>query len=330
MDTILADIAYYQQSSLSASTLNTYSTAVNDYIQFCYTVSTSPFPLSEHLLQCYITNLARRVSYNTIKTYLAGIQYTSIMLGHNRNIAAMNILYYTLCDIRRVLGNKQKPHRQPFTITHIRAIFTYLNRLPLHPRDKLLLRSAVTLAFFGFFRSSEYTSPSQQYFDPAHTLLITDIRFSVNYAMAYINIKSSKTDPFKVGITLRVAAVGSDICPVLALLEFIRNCHHISDPLYTYNNGSYLTRSQLSGIITSIWPNANLNTHSFRIGGASCAAAADIADSSIKLLGRWSSNAYQRYIHVADETVTNFAIRISSVTHLNGVWNSETLSTDRT
>ena len=49
--------------------------------------------------------------------------------------------------------------------------------------------------------------------------------------------------------------------------------------------------------------------HSFSIGAATSAAAANIPDHLIKLLGRWSSDCYQRYIRTPP-TVLSYALNV--------------------
>ena len=323
LETVLADLQFYHHSSIATTTIHTYSTAVNSYLQFCQCLPVTPFPVSEHILQLYISHLARSVTYGTIKVYLAGIQYTSITLGLPMDLTDMHLLYYTMRGIRRVLGDTNRPRRQPITVLHIRQLFDFITSSQLHPTDKLLLRSAITLAFFGLLRSSEYTVQSVRQFEATYTLLISDVHFSPNGNIVFVNIKSSKTDPFKVGVLVRIGAIGNDICPVHSLRLFLQHCQHNSGPLYTFTNGQYLTRSYLSQLIQQIWPNSNLNTHSFRIGGASSAAAAGISDSTIQILGRWSSNAYHRYIRVSDDNIINSVIRMSSAINVDRIWNPD-------
>ena len=88
-------------------------------------------------------------------------------------------------------------------------------------------------------------------------------------------------------------------------------------PLFTWSNGTFLTRAQfveevkkaldIAGVDA-----ANYNGHSFRIGAASTAAANGMEDSMIKTLGRWESEAYQRYIKIPREELANYTITLAS------------------
>ena len=49
------------------------------------------------------------------------------------------------------------------------------------------------------------------------------------------------------------------------------------------------------------------NTHSFRIGAAAFASLANLSDTQIQVLGRWRSNAFQRYIRPPPKKVAAFS-----------------------
>ena len=99
-------------------------------------------------------------------------------------------------------------------------------------------------------------------------------------------------------------ATDNFLCPVSAMYNFIHQSTFISGPLFTYSDGSYLTQNRVSLMLRSCFGNCRINTHSFRIGGASTMASAGIPDSTIMIMGRWSSNAYQKYLRLSDSLIT--------------------------
>ena len=52
--------------------------------------------------------------------------------------------------------------------------------------------------------------------------------------------------------------------------------------------------------------------HSFRSGAATTAANLGVSDAHIKMMGRWKSNAYQRYIKTGGPHLAGLAARLSS------------------
>ena len=182
-----------------------------------------------------------------------------------------------------------------------------------------MLWSAITVAFFGLLRSAEFTSPFVSRFNQS-TLV-----FSPDRSYIKIHLRCSKTDPFKAGCDVRVGATGDTLCPVSALSHFIHYRQSIVGPLFMYKDGSFLTRSRLASLLQKCFPLHRVNTHSLRIGGASTMASAGIPDSQIMILGRWSSNAYQRYLRLSDNIIRQSAVIMAKTQLTNKYWDPDVL-----
>ena len=101
--------------------------------------------------------------------------------------------------------------------------------------------------------------------------------------------------------------------------------------LSIWSNGHFLTRAHLLSEVKKAMEQAgmeasNSNGHSFRIGAASTAAAHGVEDSLIKTLGRWESDAYQRYIKIPRDEL---AISDPTLTIENVVGVMENMAVDR-
>ena len=103
----------------------------------------------------------------------------------------------------------------------------------------------------------------------------------------------------------------------------MRSSYEYTGPL-SFTNLTFLTRTRLATLLTNCFHDTRINTHSFRIGGASTMAAG-LSDSTIMSLGRWSSNSYQVYLRLSDQTIYNMTRRMSETILLTKVWDSDVL-----
>jgi hypothetical protein len=259
----------------------------------------------------FATSLHKRISYKSIKIYLAAIQYTTTIMGVSIRLTEMHRLYYTLLGIRRLQGSTfSRPPRSPFTLSLMNRFHSRLHIYHSY-QDTQMLKAASLIAFFGLLRASEYLTSNSNYFTN-DTLLVTDIQFANNFNYVTIHIKQSKTDPFRQGCYIKVWANHGSSCPVRNLRIYLLQNNHIG-PLFQFNNRSYLTRATFSKIIQLCLPNTNLNTHSFRIGGASAAHEAGVPDTTIQTLGRWASNAFRLYLRIPDNTIQEAQHKMSCI-----------------
>ena len=153
-----------------------------------------------------------------------------------------------------------------------------------------MLWSAFTTAFYGFLRASEYVN-----------LCWNDVTH--NEDQMAITLHQSKTDPFRRGLNVHLFKTTSSTCPLKAFKRYKDSVTNTSANSSLYRTGRFtpLSHSAVTRVIRQLLSQAGLNSseyvsHSFRIGAATTAAAADLPAWIIKGLGCWSSDAYLSYI----------------------------------
>ena len=287
--------------SLAPDTFTTYRTGINHYLRFCQQFAINPLPLCENIMEPFVVSLQHRLAYKSSKVYLCGVQYWSTISGFTNEIADMARLEYVLRGIRRIQGNRfTRPMRAPITWELLQVICRHIV-LSENPWDRDMLLSAVLLAFFALLRVSEYTSPTTTRSDP-NSLSVGDVTVDARHRVARVHIKKSKTDPFRLGVTLRVCAIPHAFCPVKALIRYLSRRGARPGPFFMYSNGSFLTRARIRDLLARSLPHVqNINTHSFRRGGASALSDAGVEGHVIQILGRWKSDAYIQYIQMSED-----------------------------
>ena len=278
-------------------------------------MSNSVLPMDFHLFHSLKPSFVSMQLIKLIGKFLSKLSeyiYTEFFIKTlysrgNCHISALNVLYHTLRGIRRSQGNAlTRPKRSPITISNLHSIAIYLNRSGFTAHDKSMFLASALTAFFDLLRISEYTCPLPT-FDASWHISTSDVQFNKEFSMMNIRLKASKTDPFRIGVTIRIAALNQHpLCPVAAMREYLKFVsHNNSTPLFVKHNGHYLTRQAIVALLKIVFcSNMTINTHSFRIGGATAALAAGASDSLIRSLGRWTSACYLRYLRISDNELS--------------------------
>ena len=65
--------------------------------------------------------------------------------------------------------------------------------------------------------------PSPKDYDSSAHLSYGDVTFDSKHApnLAQVNIKASKTDPFRKGVAICIGRTNNDLCPVAALAAYV-------------------------------------------------------------------------------------------------------------
>ena len=196
---------------------------------FCrrYDVHT-PFPVTENLLTYFAAFLAGEgLKAQSIKTYLAAVRHLQLTLGlpDPRDSSSLPRLRLVLLGIRRMQaesGRSQTRKRLPMTPAILRRIRRLWNERATRG-EYIMPWAALTLCFFGFFRSGELTVPTGKSFDASIHLSWGDVAINDprNPRAIKVRLRRSKTDQFRNGVDVIVGRTGDDLCPVAAVAAFM-------------------------------------------------------------------------------------------------------------
>ena len=300
-------------NSVAASTSRVYGSGLNQYLAFCREVGIPhPFPLQEFVLELFVALRDTRLFVATLRTYLAGLQHFSFRFGFLTKVAGIHSLEFVLRGLRRSQANRfTRPPRRPITVTTLIPLRAYIHwHFPA--RDAIMLLAAIFSAFFGLLRSAEYCSPFPGRFDPGVHLQYRDLTLGPCASRHQRQIPSGGGGGGEGG--------GGGRAPLPHRLRSL-SLHRVTPvawhapnlrlPVVRIPGRIILDPGPLGAHPPGVFPSSyDLNTHSFRIGGASTAGAMGFSSAMIQVLGRWRSDSFRRYVQLPSKYVFQAQLRM--------------------
>ena len=273
---------------------------------------------SEDFLELFVAYCAQqlKIGYDSIKLYLSAVKHKYIENGYGDIFVDMPRLKLTLRGIRRVHAKPKRP-RIPLTASMLHKVGMMLSGPGvIGQHEDTMLWAALCVGFFGALRCAEFTEGN---------LSLGDISFmqdkKLNKHFVSLTLKSSKTDPYRQGCNIFLFATGQLLCPYEALVKYFSSTmvakRPPDQPLFIHTNGAALTRNSFLQNLHIVLGSANISSkgvlgHSLRKGLATTAAAANIQDSLISVMGRWASDCYKLYISTPLSSIASAQQTIAS------------------
>lgn len=260
------------------------------------------WPLTSTGASTYLTYLYDKgYSASTISTYSSAVSYFHKIHSQPDPMSSF-LAREVLSGIRKLRPTNDL--RLPITIPLLTRLVQALPFLSLGFHDTASFQSMFTLAFFGLLRVGELVMTHK---GDTHLLSRGAVGFPPDKRSITIQFTSFKHSKPGVKHRITINSQPPPLCPVSNLLKYWHLTHSKtfesqSHPLFVDYKGSPYSRVRFCEVLQSalalvgVPSSKMIRSHSFRIGGATYAAKSGMSDSQIRYLGRWSSNAFIKYI----------------------------------
>ena len=102
--------------------------------------------------------------------------------------------------------------------------------------------------FYGFLRSGEVLVPSQSSYNPSCHLSYGDVLVDITKAPEFleVRIKASKTDLFRIGVSVFLGVTSGDPCPIADNLDYMVRR---GSPFFLFTDGSILMQDRFANAV---------------------------------------------------------------------------------
>lgn len=285
----------------SETTRQKYSSGIERYKKFCVSRGFPEhecFPASEKVLCSFVATFAGTRAGSTIRNDLAAVRAWHII--NALEFPSTTRLVYALKGASNMTpASSKRDLRPPMTVKKLSILRSNIDvRLPL---DAAVFFAATT-AFFGQLRLGELLPPNERIFDATRTPAVRHVlepngNGSRRICLPYTKVAKGKGEQ----VIICRQHLSSD--PIHAYENHLAiNRPSPDDPLCGFRDASGkirpLTKSRFMKRCNEIWVKEGLprsTGHEFRIGGTTHLLLSKVPPDVVKMMGRWSSDAFQRY-----------------------------------
>ena len=313
---MLEAIIKVSNNSLANGTWRNYGT-VKNHLSRCQKMLGKKFrfPMDNDSVLIFVAYLLDRgtMKASTIENHLSALRIWHQTEGHIVQNLRPDIIKVILKGRANedAIIDRESEERLPVTL----ELLSLMREILLADRktnktEKLAYWAVACIAFFGSLRLCELLPEKARTIDPRFDIMRRDIIIKsrkvggVKRQFLELNLKcpkESKTN--KEGIKIEVFDNQTAYCPVQAFIEYEQEFGFITPKNAVFRlekSGDAISTKRFNRTLKTMFKPfvsyGKISGHSFRSGISSLMGRAGFEDSEIQVLGRWSSDAYKKYV----------------------------------
>jgi len=240
------------------------------------------------------------MQHSTITTYVSAIAFAHKVRGLEDPTSAMLFRKFMM-GVKKVTPTLQQ--LQPITYVMLKELLGLLESLPLSRFTKILYAAVLSVMYHACLRISEVAQSGHA----NHALRYDQVAFKVRpprvlpaaLTMTLLSFKHSKGPQ-----TIQLKPITDEAsCPVGLMYRYHRlRPSGSTTSFFCDEAGRPITRTSVMTVLRQVtelssFRHKKINTHSLRIGRTTdLVLKGGVSDAYIRHVGRWSSDAYRKYI----------------------------------
>ena len=295
------------------STRESYSSGILVYHVFCDARNIPEelrAPANQATVTSFIVSLAGSYSGSTISNYVNGIRAWHILHGLEWKLNSLEMDAALKGADRLAPPSSKRKKRQPYTVEFITRLHQQLN---IEDNFDAAVFACLATCFYAAARVGEFVVPRLDAFSSSSHVTSANLRVDRDpngLEVTVLHIPSTKAAPLE-GEDVFWSSHPGPTNPYAALESHLRiNCPTGGDHLFAYRHKGQLrplTKSAFIKRLASAARSAGLEPlqgHGIRIGATLFYLLSGLPIEAMKVMGRWSSDAFLRYLRKHAQILT--------------------------